>query len=119
MDEILLASIVLYKATKQQSYLDDTIEMYRETSGLNNHTEPLDWDNKVCCVWVHFFLSFFWLSRQWGAFYLLLAEATLDYQDQDEALRVRAEVELYLDGIVSGTTANKTNGGLLFWDAYR
>lgn len=50
MDEILLASIVLYKATKQQSYLDDTIEMYRETSGLNNHTEPLDWDNKVCCV---------------------------------------------------------------------
>ncbi|KAL9558028.1 hypothetical protein PS6_001498 [Mucor atramentarius] len=100
MDEILLASIVLYKATKQQSYLDDTIEMYRETSGLNNHTEPLDWDNK------------------WGAFYLLLAEATLDYQDQNEALRVRAETELYLDGIVSGATANKTNGGLLFWDAY-
>jgi len=50
---------------------------------------------------------------------LLLAEATLDYQDQNEALRVRAEAELYLDGIVSGATANKTNGGLLFWDAYR
>ncbi|KAL0144093.1 glycoside hydrolase family 9 protein [Mucor lusitanicus] len=100
VDELLLAGVVLYKATKQQSYLDDTIEMYRETKGLNNHTEPLDWDNK------------------WGAFYSLLAEATLDYRDQDEAFLVRAEAEMYLDGIVRGTTVNKTDGGLLFWDAY-
>lgn len=100
MDELLLAGVVLYKATKQQSYLDDTIEMYRETKGLNNHTEPLDWDNK------------------WGAFYSLLAEATLDYRDQNEALAVRAEAEKYLDSIVSGKTVNKTDGGLLFWDAY-
>lgn len=47
MDELLLAGIVLYKATKQQSYLDETLEMYRETKELNSHTEPLDWDNKV------------------------------------------------------------------------
>ncbi|CAO3653110.1 unnamed protein product [Mucor fragilis] len=100
VDELLLAGVVLYKATRQQSYLDDTIEMYRETRGLNNHTEPLDWDNK------------------WGAFYWLLAEATLDYQDQSEALLVRAEAEMYLDGIVSGATVNKTEGGLFFWDAY-
>ncbi|GAN09646.1 glycoside hydrolase family 9 protein [Mucor ambiguus] len=103
MDELLLAGVVLYRATKQQFYLDDTIEMYRETRGLNNHTEPLDWDNK-------------W--RQWGAFYSLLAEATLDYRDQNEALLVREEAEAYLDGIVSGKTANKTDGGLLFWEAY-
>ncbi|KAL9557059.1 hypothetical protein MBANPS3_001585 [Mucor bainieri] len=100
VDELLLAGVVLYRATQQQSYLDDTIEMYRETRGLNNHTEPLDWDNK------------------WGAFYSLLAEATLDYRDQNEALLVRKEAEAYLDGIVSGATVNKTDGGLLFWDAY-
>lgn len=119
VDELLLAGVVLYKATRQQSYLDDTIEMYRETRGLNNHTEPLDWDNKVSCVCVHELQIWLWLCSQWGAFYWLLAEATLDYQDQSEALLVRAEAEMYLDGIVSGATVNKTEGGLFFWDAYR
>ncbi|KAI8639883.1 Six-hairpin glycosidase-like protein [Parasitella parasitica] len=100
VDELLLAGIVLYKATKQKSYLDETMDMYRETKGLNNHTEPLDWDNK------------------WGALYLMLAEVAPDYHDQDEASLTRAEAEMYLDGIVSGRSVNKTGGGLLFWDAY-
>jgi hypothetical protein len=36
-----------------------------------------------------------------------------------EALQARIDAENYLDGIVSGLYANKTAGGLLFWDFYR
>lgn len=50
--------------------------------------------------------------------YVLLAEVLMDYVDEQEARRARIEAENYLDGIIYGKTANKTNGGLLFWNEY-
>lgn len=51
--------------------------------------------------------------------YVLFAEIMFNGTDQNEALSRRVDAENYLDGIVSGLTANKTSGGLLFWDFYR
>lgn len=59
------------------------------------------------------------MSKKWGAVYVLLAEVLMDFEDKDAANKARIEAETYLDGIVSGETANKTNGGLLFWNEYR
>ncbi|KAI8967592.1 Six-hairpin glycosidase-like protein [Mycotypha africana] len=99
-DELLLASLSMYRATGNSTYLEHLFQMFSEVEGLDNHTEPLDWDNK------------------WGAFYVLLAETMLDHQDRSQAIQAREGAEKYLDSIVDGTTANKTRGGLLFWDGY-
>jgi endoglucanase len=47
MDDLILSGIALYRATQNQTYLNQALELYRSTAGNNNHTEPLDWDNKV------------------------------------------------------------------------
>lgn len=47
LDDLILSSIALYKSTNNQSYLDDALGLYQLSDWRTNHTEPLDWDNKV------------------------------------------------------------------------
>jgi hypothetical protein len=49
MDDLVLSGLALYRATQNQTYLDQSLAIYKSTAGLNYHTEPLDWDNKVKC----------------------------------------------------------------------
>lgn len=56
MDDLVLSGIALYRATQNQIYLDQSLEIYVELDGNNDHTEPLDWDNKVG--------NFFWFDFQ-------------------------------------------------------
>ncbi|KAI7896105.1 Six-hairpin glycosidase-like protein [Mucor mucedo] len=100
LDDLLLSGLALYRATEDETYLQQSLEIYKSSPGASSHIEPLDWDNK------------------WGALYVLFAELMLNSSDQTEALARRVDAEIYLDGLVSGTGVNKTNGGLLFWDFY-
>ncbi|KAI8095551.1 Six-hairpin glycosidase-like protein [Thamnidium elegans] len=100
MDDLILSGVAMYRATRNITYLDQSLELYKATAGISSHSEPLGWDNK------------------WGALYVLFAELMLDSPDHSEALERRIDAENYLDNIVSGITVNKTNGGLLFWDFF-
>lgn len=51
MDDLVLSGLAMYRATQNHTYLNDALQIYKAAPGLNNHSEPLDWDNKVyCCL---------------------------------------------------------------------
>ncbi|KAI8983541.1 Six-hairpin glycosidase-like protein [Pilobolus umbonatus] len=99
-DDLILSGIAMYRATNDSIYLRQSLNIYKETYAFNNHSEPLGWDNKH------------------GAVFTLLAGLMMKHEDQEEFKQRRIDAETYLDGIVSGKTANKTEGGLLWWDFY-
>lgn len=47
MDDLILSSIALYESTKDKKYLEDALGFYQSNDWRTNHTEPLNWDNKV------------------------------------------------------------------------
>ncbi|KAI9481618.1 MAG: family 9 glycosyl hydrolase [Benjaminiella poitrasii] len=98
VDDLLLSSLVMYKATSDSTYLNNLYKIADEFPGNTDHNEPLDWDNK------------------WGAYYVMLAEVLNKEPTSDRSRKARQTAEKYLDDIVSGKTANRTNGGLLYWD---
>ncbi|RCH87102.1 hypothetical protein CU097_002569 [Rhizopus azygosporus] len=100
LDDLILSAISLYKATKNETYLNDALSYYQLPDWRTNHTEPLGWDNT------------------YGAVYVLLAESLFNTSDPQTSIQSRKVAENYLDGIVSGTSVNQTKGGLLFWDFY-
>lgn len=47
MDDLILSGVAMYKATRDKSYLDQSLKLYKSTAGISGHSEPLGWDNKV------------------------------------------------------------------------
>lgn len=47
LDDLILSAISLYKATKNETYLNDALSYYQLPDWRTNHTEPLGWDNTV------------------------------------------------------------------------
>jgi hypothetical protein len=43
----------------------------------------------------------------------------LEIGDEHELFMKRVDAEKYLDGIVDGTSVNRTQGGLLWWNDFR
>lgn len=47
LDDLILSGLALYRATQNEIYLNQSLEIYKTTVGISSHIEPLDWDNKV------------------------------------------------------------------------
>ncbi|KAF7722964.1 hypothetical protein EC973_002475 [Apophysomyces ossiformis] len=91
-DELTLAALWMYYATKDQAFLNDASKFYQEL-GIANHRVPINWDDK------------------YGAVYVLFARVTKP-NDPNFHLR-RQEAESYLDWLVTG---ERTMGGLMWWN---
>ncbi|KAI8882440.1 glycoside hydrolase family 9 protein, partial [Backusella circina FSU 941] len=99
-DDLALASLLLYKITKDTLYINNAHYFYNSGIGLGGRTQPLGWDNK------------------YGAVYVLFSEVMLETGDEYALFMKRLDTERYLDGIVEGTSVNRTRGGLLWWDDF-
>ncbi|CAJ0755623.1 14736_t:CDS:10, partial [Entrophospora sp. SA101] len=95
-DELVWASLWLYRATKTQDYMNNAIN-YFDTYSLGGLNKVINWDDKT------------------GACYVLLAKLTQE-SNQDSS-RWTKESERYLDGVASASNGCKfTKGGLYFCD---
>ncbi|KAG0180955.1 hypothetical protein DFQ29_009705 [Apophysomyces sp. BC1021] len=90
-DDLTLAALWMYRATRDQIYLNDATAFYRDF-GIANHIAPNNWDDKF------------------GSVYVLFAQLTMHGDPTFESRK--QEAETYLDKLIA---ANRTKGGLMWW----